>query len=253
MARSASGTPTGEIASRILWEDNHLIAVNKRPGELVQGDKTGDTCLLEQLREFIRVREAKPGETFMGLVHRLDRPTSGCVLFARTSKALSRMNAALRERAIRKIYWVAADGVPDGIADSGADGGWLTLEDWLLRDPKQNRSRAVPAGTAHAKQARMRIRVRAAGRTLYLLEAEIETGRHHQIRAQLAARGIHCHGDVKYGARRGLPDRSIGLHARALEFEHPVRRQLLRIEAPAPDSGFWSELSSGLTASSGWK
>ncbi len=241
------------MASRILWEDNHLIAVNKRPGELVQGDRTGDTCLLEDLRELVRVRDGKPGEAFMGLVHRLDRPTSGCVLFARTSKALSRMNSLLRERAVHKVYWVAADSVPDGVAESGAEGGWIILEDWLLRDARQNRSRVVPADTPKAKQARMRVRVRAAGRTLYLLEAEIETGRHHQIRAQLSARGIHCHGDVKYGARRGLPDRSIGLHARALEFEHPVRKQRLRIEAPPTAAGFWAELSSGLTAVSGWK
>ncbi|HDQ14092.1 MAG TPA: RNA pseudouridine synthase [Sediminispirochaeta sp.] len=224
---------------RILYEDNHLIALNKAPGELVQGDRSGDPCLLDLLKEFIKKRDRKPGKVFLGLPHRLDRPTSGVVVFAKTGKALGRMGELFKERRVRKIYWAVVDKMPP--SDEGR------LVHYLRRIPKLNKSVTVPESEAQrqgAKMAALRYRVLAAGDRYYLLEIELETGRHHQIRAQLAAVGCHIKGDLKYGAKRSNKDGGIHLHARSLSFIHPVRRTELILTAEPPKEPLWDALVS---------
>jgi len=228
-----SGGPAG-IAERILFEDNHLIVVNKRCGEPVQADASGDTPLLETVREYIRLRDKKPGNVFLGLPHRLDRPTSGIVILAKTDKALSRMGKILKGRDIRKIYWAVVDRMPP--AEEG------TLEHFLWKNRKLNKSFVVPpekAAARGAKPALLAYRVIAASDSYYLLEIELLTGRHHQIRAQLAALNCHIKGDLKYGAGRSNPDGGIHLHARSISFLHPVRREPVEITADPPQDNLW--------------
>lgn len=219
----------------VLYEDNHIIAVNKTCNEIVQGDKTGDTPLSETVKAYIKQRYNKPGEVFLGVTHRLDRPTSGVVLFARTSKALSRLNEMFKSHEqIRKTYWAIVEKAP-----AQAEG---RLEHWLVRNEKMNKSFVAKAGAKDAKQAILSYRVAAQGDRYTLLEINLETGRHHQIRCQLAAIGCPIKGDLKYGARRSNPDGGISLHARRIEFVHPVSKQDICITAPVPNDNLWHAL-----------
>ena len=210
----------------ILYEDNHLLVVNKHAGDLVQPDPSGESALEDQIKAFIKRRDAKPGAVFLGVVHRIDRPVSGAVLFAKTSKALVRLNEMIREGRIRKTYWALTERTPD--PESGE------LLHYILRDGRTNRSRAFDAPKGDARQARLRYATLGAGTRYTLVEVELITGRHHQIRAQLSKIGCPIRGDLKYGAKRSLPGGGISLHSRRVEFEHPVRRSPVSVTAPVP-------------------
>lgn len=217
-----------DIASRILYEDNHLLVFNKKPGEIVQGDRTGDTPLSEDLKAFIKQRDNKPGNVFLGVPHRLDRPVSGIVIFAKTSKALERLAAMFREGSVHKTYLALCCGEPwdeEGL-----------LEDWLSRNEKQNKSYVVREGTPGAKLARLRYRFVQRTERYSLLEVELLTGRHHQIRCQLSHMGCPIKGDLKYGAPRSNPDGGICLHSHRAVFVHPVQKVELTVEAPVPNT-----------------
>ena len=215
------------IADQILYEDNHLLALNKLPGQIAQGDKTGDTPLADLVKAYIKERDAKPGNVFCGVIHRLDRPVSGVILFAKTSKALSRMTQLVKERDFCKRYWAVVKEPPAEPIG--------TLEDWLVKDEVHNKSRVVPEGTPGAKHASLDYRLVAVSDGGYnLLEVNLHTGRHHQIRCQLAHIGCPIKGDLKYGAPRSNPDGSISLHARMLSFTHPVTHSQVTITAPCP-------------------
>ncbi len=220
---------------QILYEDNHLIIVNKACSEIVQGDKTGDESLIDKLKAYIKEKYNKPGEVFLGLVHRLDRPTSGIVIFARTSKALSRMNQIFKDKNIKKIYWAVVDKPPP--QESGY------LEHYLLKNQKQNKSYAYERQKANTKKASLSYSLKGRTNRYYLLEVELHTGRHHQIRAQLAKIGLHIKGDLKYGFPRSNPDGGIHLHARMVEFVHPVKKELLKIVAEPPEDVLWNEFN----------
>jgi len=207
----------------VVYEDNHLVVVNKLPGELVQGDYTGDRPLLEKVRDYIGEKYQKPGQVFCGLVHRLDRPTSGLVLFARTSKALARCNRMFQDRAVSKTYYALV-----ALAPHPPQG---TLRHHLRKEAKQNKSYPSPENKAGAKLAVLHYRLLGQGQRYYLLEIELETGRHHQIRAQLAAAGMPIKGDLKYGFPRSNPDASISLHAGRLALVHPVSKEALELRA----------------------
>jgi 23S rRNA pseudouridine1911/1915/1917 synthase len=211
------------INERILYEDNHLIIVNKLPGEIVQGDKTGDFPLVEEVREYIKEKYNKPGNVFCGLVHRIDRPVGGAVIFAKTSKALARMNEMVKNRLIRKIYWVLVEGCPEREQD--------TLTHYLRKNEKLNKSFCVDEQTEDARKAVLSYRMIEKYDRYSLLEVELHTGRHHQIRAQLAAIGHCIKGDLKYGAKRSNPDGSISLQAHRLIFEHPVSHLMMDVTA----------------------
>ncbi len=220
------------LNDRILYEDNHLLVINKLTSEIVQGDKTGDPSLLEAVKEYIRISRNKPGDAFAGLVHRIDRPVSGCVLFAKTSKALSRLTAMVKDRQIDKIYRAVVRNLP-----SQTEG---KLEHYLVKNEKLNKSFVVSPSTPDAKMALLDYRLLEHGKTFHLLEVQIHTGRHHQIRAQLAAIGCPIAGDLKYGDTRSLANGSIGLHAYSLRFLHPVIKVEMLIKAPAPDQMPWN-------------
>lgn len=216
----------------VLYEDNHIIAVNKTCNEIVQGDKTGDTPLSETVKAYIKEKYNKPGEVFLGVTHRLDRPTSGVVLFARTSKALTRLNEMFKSHdQIRKTYWAIVQGAPE-VSEA-------RLENWLIRNEAQNKSYIAKQGTREAKLAVLTYKTLVRGDHYTLLEINLETGRHHQIRCQLAAIGCPVKGDLKYGAKRSNPDGGICLHARRIEFIHPVSKQEIGITAPVPDDALW--------------
>lgn len=210
----------------ILYEDNHLLVVNKHCGDLVQPDPSGESALEDQIKAFLKVRDAKPGAVFLGVVHRIDRPVSGAVLFAKSSKALTRLNEMLREGRIRKIYWALTEQTPS--PEEGA------LRHFIVRDARNNRSRAYDMPKPEGKEARLCYRTLCRGTHYTLVEVELQTGRHHQIRAQLAKIGCPIRGDLKYGARRSNPDGGISLHSRSVAFEHPVRREELVVTAPVP-------------------
>ena len=221
----------------VLYEDNHIIAVNKTCNEIVQGDKTGDTPLSETVKAYIKQKYNKPGEVFLGVTHRLDRPTSGVVLFARTSKALTRLNEMFKSHEqIRKTYWAIVQGMPK-VPEA-------RLENWLVRNEAQNKSYIAKPGAKEAKQAVLSYKTLVRGDYYTLLEVNLETGRHHQIRCQLAAIGCPVKGDLKYGAKRSNPDGGICLHARRIEFVHPVSKQEICITAPVPDDALWRALTS---------
>jgi len=231
----------------ILYEDNHIIAVSKTCNEIVQGDKTGDTPLSETLKAYVKDKYHKPGEVFLGVTHRIDRPTSGVVLFARTSKALARLNAMFSSHdQIRKTYWAIVEHAP-----KEAEG---RLEHYLVRNEKLNKSFVVSDSPTHrftdspkdAKLAVLTYRTLAKGDRYTLLEINLETGRHHQIRCQLAAIGCVIKGDLKYGARRSNPDGGICLHARQIAFVHPVSKEDICITAPVPEGNLWSALTANL-------
>ena len=213
-----------DIASRILFEDNHLLVFNKRSGEIVQGDKTGDEPLSETLKAFVAQRDAKPGRVFMGVPHRLDRPVSGIAVFAKTSKCLERLNEMFRTGNVHKTYWALTCSRPQP-----AEG---ELRHFLVRNERQNKSYAYPAAREGAKEARLRYRVLEDTERYHLVEVELLTGRHHQIRCQLSTIGCPIKGDLKYGAPRSNPDGGICLHARLLQMVHPVRKEEIVFEAP---------------------
>jgi 23S rRNA pseudouridine1911/1915/1917 synthase len=215
----------------ILYEDNHLLVVNKRPGEIVQGDRTGDAPLVETLKGYLREKYHKPGDVFLGLVHRLDRPVSGAVIFARTGKALSRMNELVKSRQIRKIYWAIVSQLPP--ANEGA------LVHYLEKNQVQNRSYVYDTPGGDRKIAELKYRLLGSSDRYHLLKVELLTGRHHQIRAQLASIGCPVRGDLKYGYPRSNQDGSICLHARQVDFIHPVRKEPIVITAPAPEGKLW--------------
>jgi len=222
---------TSEHNLKILYEDNHIIIVNKRAGDLVQGDKTGDIPLSELVKGYIKKKYQKPGEVYLGVVHRLDRPTSGVVIFARTSKALSRLNEALRNKTIQKTYWAIVKKTPIKESD--------TLINYLVKNPKNNKSTAFGTEQKGTKKAILHYEIHKKFDKYSLLEINLETGRHHQIRVQLATIGSPIKGDLKYGFDRSNKDGGIHLHARQIEFIHPVTKESLKIVAPAPKDVLW--------------
>jgi 23S rRNA pseudouridine1911/1915/1917 synthase len=229
---------------KVVYEDNHIIIVYKESGEIVQGDKTGDRPLSDLVKAYIKEKYQKPGEVFLGVVHRLDRPVSGLVVFARTSKALTRLNKMFRDGDVHKTYW-AIVGREKGTAKSEQsfdDGEWHTLENWLVRNEQQNKSYAYDHEVPGSKKALLQYRQLAEGDHYRLLEVNLMTGRHHQIRCQLSAIGCPIKGDLKYGARRSNPDGSISLLSHHVSFVHPVSKSLIAVESPLPDDNLWQAL-----------
>lgn len=220
----------------ILYEDNHLVIVNKKAGEIVQGDKTGDTPLSDIVKDWLKEKHNKPGNVYLGVVHRLDRPVSGVVLFAKTSKALPRLNKMFAEHnKVNKTYWAIVQNRPQ--EPQG------TLTHWLTRQEKNNTARAYDREVPGSKKAVLDYELIASGDKYHLLEIHLHTGRHHQIRCQLAKIGCPIKGDLKYGAPRSNPDGSISLHARTLTLEHPVNHEIISVTAPVPDDKLWLALS----------
>ena len=215
----------------VLYEDNHIIVINKAAGEIVQGDKTGDKSLCDTMKLYIKEKYAKPGNVFIGLPHRLDRPVSGIVVFAKTSKALERLNRMFSEGSVKKIYWAMTKEKPQ---HPEAD-----IDSWILRNEKMNKSFSYPKEVKGAKRALLHYRQIDASQNYNLIEVELKTGRHHQIRCQLASIGCPIKGDLKYGAKRSNPDGSISLHARYIEFIHPVSKELIAVTAPLPEDKLW--------------
>lgn len=211
---------------QILFEDNHLLIINKKAGQLVQGDKTGDESLLDSLKNYIKIKEKKPGNVFLGLVHRIDRPTSGCVIYAKTSKALTRLTVMVKNREIKKTYWAVVPKVD--IPET------QRLVHYLLKNEKNNKATVFPKVTEGAKEAILNYKIIKRLDNFQLLEIDLETGRHHQIRAQLAKIGASIKGDLKYGSPRSNADGGIHLLARKLEFKHPVSQEFLTVTAPVP-------------------
>ena len=218
----------------VLYEDNHLIAVKKEPGSIVQSDKTGDETLAEQVKAYIKRKYKKPGDVFLGIVHRLDRPVGGVIVFARTSKALTRMNELFREKKISKTYWAIVEEKPPR-----EDG---QLVNWLKKNQEKNRSRAYDIEVKESKKAELTYRLMGRSKHYYYIEVHPKTGRHHQIRVQLAHLGCKIKGDVKYGAKRTNKDGSIHLFARSLSFIHPVKKEKLIIRSNPPMGPLWNEM-----------
>ena len=215
----------------ILFEDNHLIVINKKPSEIVQGDKTGDKTMPDTIKEYLKVKYNKPGNVFCGVIHRLDRPTSGVVVFARTSKGLERMNAQFREKETNKVYWAIVEQKPEKPVGS--------LVHFLKKNETKNKSFVTDSEKGGAKEAKLTYQLIASSERYHLLEITLETGRHHQIRAQLAAIGCFIKGDIKYGAKRSNEDGSICLHARRLTINHPVTKEVLTFTADTPNTAIW--------------
>lgn len=224
----------------VLYEDNHIIVINKRPSDIVQGDKTGDVPLSEVVKHYIKEKYNKPGEVFIGVVHRLDRPVSGAVMFARTGKALARLNELIRERKVNKTYWAVTSGIPE--LQEGR------LVHYLKKNQKKNTSYAFPDDGPGRLRAELAYKYRCSSENYHLLEIELFTGRHHQIRVQLAAIGCVIRGDLKYGAKRPNKDASIHLHARKISFIHPVRKEPMEIIAPVPEDKVWKYFESVMEA-----
>jgi 23S rRNA pseudouridine1911/1915/1917 synthase len=227
---------------KVVYEDNHIIIIYKESGEIVQGDKTGDRPLSDIVKDYLKEKYQKPGEVFLGVVHRLDRPVSGLVVFARTSKALARLNKMFREGQVHKTYWA--------IVESGKSAAFThqsaTLTHWLTRNEQQNKSYAHNHEVPHSKQAVLEYRLLARGDHYSLLEVKLLTGRHHQIRCQLSASGYPIRGDLKYGARRSNPDGSISLLSHRVEFIHPVSKNVIKVESPLPDDHLWQTLANSI-------
>ncbi|WP_444324344.1 RluA family pseudouridine synthase [Paraprevotella clara] len=215
----------------VVYEDNHLIIVNKSSSEIVQGDKTGDKPLAEMVKEYIKQKYHKPGNVFLGVVHRLDRPVSGLVVFARTGKALARLNEMFRTKEVHKTYWAIVGNCPP--TEEGE------LVHWLVRNEKQNKSYAYDKEKPEAKKAILDYKLIGRSERYFLLEVDLKTGRHHQIRCQLAKMGCPIKGDLKYGSPRSNPDGSICLHARRVRFVHPVSKQEIDVTAPVPEGNLW--------------
>jgi len=216
----------------VVYEDNHIIVVNKTSSEIVQGDKTGDTPLSETVKEYIKEKYAKPGNVFLGVTHRLDRPVSGLVVFAKTSKALSRLNDMFRLGEVKKTYWAIVKERPKELESE--------LTHWLVRNEKQNKSYAYDKERPNSKKAILRYKLIGHSQNYHLLEVDLQTGRHHQIRCQLAKMGCPIKGDLKYGSPRSNPDGSICLHARRVTFVHPVSKELIDLVAPLPSGNLWN-------------
>ncbi len=220
-----------EIKLTVLYEDNHIIIVNKTTSEIVQGDKTGDTPLSETIKSYLKEKYNKPGNVFVGVTHRLDRPVSGVVVFARTDKALSRLNEMFKNQQIKKTYWAIVKNTPPQPEDE--------LVHYLLRNEKQNKSYAYEKEVKNSKKSILSYKQIAKSDHYFLLEVNLKTGRHHQIRCQLAKIGAPIKGDLKYGFPRSNPDGGINLHARDVEFIHPVSKELIKVTAPVPDDKLW--------------
>ncbi|MBN10035.1 MAG: RNA pseudouridine synthase [Flavobacteriaceae bacterium] len=218
----------------VIYEDNHILVVNKAAGLLVQGDKTGDESLVDIAKRYIKDKYQKPGNVFLGLVHRLDRPTTGVIVLARTSKALTRLNQQFKDRLTKKVYRAVVSGSPEPKA---------RLEHFLKKNSSQNKSFHYPKNTLNTKHAILRYRYIEQLRSYHVLEIELETGRHHQIRVQLAAVGLHIKGDLKYGAKRPNQNGSIHLHAQSLALAHPTTREEMKFIAPYPDDVIWNSLT----------
>lgn len=222
----------------VLYEDNHIIIVSKNCNEIVQGDKTGDRPLSDYVKDYIKEKYHKPGEVFLGVVHRLDRPVSGVVVFARTSKALSRLNEMFRKSEVKKTYWAITQERPP--QDKG------TLKNWIVRNEKLNKSFVYDTQRPNAKLAELDYRLIGQTDNYYLIEVDLKTGRHHQIRCQLSNMGCHIKGDLKYGARRSNPDGGISLLARRVTFVHPVSKKTINVEAPLPNDNLWHALAANV-------
>ena len=216
----------------VVYEDNHIIIVNKTASEIVQGDKTGDTPLSETVKQYLKEKYSKPGNVFIGVAHRLDRPVSGLVVFAKTSKALSRLNEMFKNSEVKKTYWAVVKNLPR--EEEGE------LVNYLVRNEKQNKSYAYDKEVPGSKKAILHYRLIGRSQNYYLLEIDLKTGRHHQIRCQLAKIGCPIKGDLKYGAQRSNPDGSICLHARMVKFMHPVSKELIELTAPVPAGNLWN-------------
>lgn len=216
----------------VLYEDNHIIIVNKTASEIVQGDKTGDTPLSETVKQYLKEKYQKPGNVFIGVTHRLDRPVSGLVVFAKTSKALSRLNEMFKNSEVKKTYWAVVKNLPP--QEEGE------LVHYLVRNEKQNKSYAYDTEKPNSKKAVLHYRLIGRSQNYYLLEIDLKTGRHHQIRCQLAKMGCPIKGDLKYGSPRSNPDGSICLHARSVRFVHPVSKEVIAVEAPVPAGNLWN-------------
>ena len=216
----------------VVYEDNHIIVVNKTASEIVQGDKTGDTPLSETVKQYLKEKYNKPGNVFLGVTHRLDRPVSGLVVFAKTSKALSRLNDMFRNGEVKKTYWAIVRNRPQELESE--------LTNWLVRNEKQNKSYAYDKEVKDSKKAVLCYKTIGHSQNYHLLEVDLKTGRHHQIRCQLAKMGCPIKGDLKYGSPRSNPDGSICLHARRIAFVHPVSKESIEIEAPVPSGNLWN-------------
>ena len=215
----------------VVYEDNHIIVVNKTASEIVQADKTGDTPLSETVKQYLKEKYQKPGNVFLGVTHRLDRPVSGLVIFAKTSKALTRLNEMFRAGEVKKTYWAVVKNAPK---ESEGE-----LVHFLVRNEKQNKSYAYDKEVPNSKKAVLDYRLIGRSENYYLLEVDLKTGRHHQIRCQLAKMGCPIKGDLKYGSPRSNPDGSICLHARRVRFVHPVSKELIELKAPLPEGNLW--------------
>lgn len=226
-----SKTISNKSNLQVLYEDNHIIVVNKRAGDIVQGDKTGDKPLSDIVKEHIKDKYNKPGNVYLGVVHRLDRPTTGIVLFSKTSKALPRLNKLFAEKSAKKTYWALVKNKPPETEDK--------LINWLKKNPKNNKSTAYNKEIEGSKKAILSYKTIKTLENFYLLEINLETGRHHQIRSQLSKIGSPIKGDLKYGFSRSNKDASISLHARSLQFIHPVKKELLTVTAPLPNDALW--------------
>ncbi len=230
---------------QVVYEDNHIIIVNKKSGEIVQGDKTGDRPLSEIVKDYIKEKYQKPGAVFLGVVHRLDRPVSGLVVFARTSKALTRLNKMFAEKEeVKKTYWAIVEKRKvEGGKWKEDSNEWQSMEHWIVRNEKQNKSYAYSTEKPNSKKAILKYRILAKGDNYNLLEVQLLTGRHHQIRCQLASMGCPIKGDLKYGAKRSNPDASISLQSHRIEFVHPVSKETIIVEAPVPNEPLWEALA----------
>ena len=215
----------------VVYEDNHIIVVNKTASEIVQADKTGDTPLSETVKQYLKEKYQKPGNVFLGVTHRLDRPVSGLIIFAKTSKALTRLNEMFRAGEVKKTYWAVVKNAPK---ESEGE-----LVHFLVRNEKQNKSYAYDKEVPNSKKAVLDYRLIGRSENYYLLEVDLKTGRHHQIRCQLAKMGCPIKGDLKYGSPRSNPDGSICLHARRVRFVHPVSKELIELKAPLPEGNLW--------------
>ncbi len=235
---------------QVVYEDNHIIIIYKESGEIVQGDKTGDVPLSETVKAYIKEKYQKPGAVFLGVAHRLDRPVSGLVVFARTSKALTRLNKMFAEGEVHKTYWaiVEARGERREVkcGEFSSLESWKTLIHWLIRNEQQNKSYAYDHEVPRSKKAVLRYRILAHGERYDLVEVNLMTGRHHQIRCQLSAIGSPIKGDLKYGARRSNPDGSISLLSHKVEFIHPVSKEKISIESPLPADNLWQTLKNSI-------
>lgn len=223
----------------IIYEDNHIIVVNKHSGEIVQGDKTGDKPLVETVKEYLKEKYAKPGNVFLGIPHRLDRPVSGLVIFAKTSKALSRLSTMFRDGEVHKTYWAITKNTP--VPSEG------TLTNWLTRNEKQNKSYAYDHEVPNAKKAILKYKTLTRSQNYTLLEINLLTGRHHQIRCQLGHIGCPIKGDLKYGAQRSNADGSISLLSRYVDFIHPVSKEHISLTSPLPEDNLWKAVAAGIS------